>query len=604
MARTSRKQGNPLRGYLDAIRQEEGKAADQLKPPAVEAGLYVRLSNEDNGGRSADGIDNQLEFLLEFVKQFEKMKVVETYMDNGQTGTDFERPGWERMMEDAKCGKINCIIVKDLSRFARNYLEAGDYLEKIFPFLGIRFIAVNDRFDSAGEIFPPKELITEFKNLANDYYSKDISNKVMSAFRVKKEQGQFIGGKAPYGYVLKHNHYVIDESAAEVVRRIFEMKTDGISAYKIARILNQEGIPSPSRYAGEQGLKKYKDCSHVLWQPEAVSRILYNRAYAGDLVQGKYNRSIYSREKRGKKEEAAWEVIENAHPAIIDREAFQKVQEIREKNRKVWKDRQGGPGYGNVLEGILVCGICHHAMWRNKDVRNGKVRYYFYCGLVYGHSQAKCNTSSIVDYKIFDLVLKQIKMQIELSVEAGCTLERMKKSDRQSAVYRMKKKETEQARGELQRYVYLKTSIYEDLKQGILTKDEYLTAKERYTGKISELETELDNKQTELDNLKQCMSGENRWLKAFLNFRDAKELTRDMAVSLLEKVEVYEDKRIHIRFRFRSEYEYLTSLLQSSSEVMGKEHGGKPAPYDQALRISLADQPAERGEDYGREISG
>ena len=163
MARTSRKQG---------------KAEDRLKLPVVEAGLYVRLSDEDNGGRSADGIDNQLGYLLEFVKQFEKVKVAETYIDNGQTGTDFERPGWERMMEDAKCGRINCIIVKDLSRFARNYLEAGDYLEKIFPFLGIRFIAVNDRFDSAGEIFPSKELITEFKNLANDYYSKDISNKI------------------------------------------------------------------------------------------------------------------------------------------------------------------------------------------------------------------------------------------------------------------------------------------------------------------------------------------------------------------------------------------------------------------------------------------
>ncbi len=574
MARTSRKQGPPLREYPDAIRQEEGKAAGRLKPPDVEAGLYVRLSDEDNGGKSADGIDNQLEFLLEFVKQFEKVKTVQTYMDNGQTGTDFERPGWEQMMEDAKCGRINCIIVKDLSRFARNYLEAGDYLEKIFPFLGIRFIAVNDHFDSAGEIFPPKELITEFKNLANDYYSKDISNKIMSAFRVKKEQGQFIGGKAPYGYTLEKNHYVVDEVAADVVKRIFKMKLEGISAYKIAGLLNQEGIPSPSRYAGEQGFKKYKNCSHILWQQEAVSRILYNRAYVGDLVQGKYNRSIYSRERQGKKEEAAWEVIENAHPAIIDREVFQKAQEIREKNRKVWKDRQGGPGYGNVLEGILVCGICHLAMWRNKDVRNGKAQYYFFCGSAYGHSQTKCNTSSIVDYKIFDMVLKQIKLQIALAVETDSLLERMKRSDSQSAIYRMKKKETEQAKDELQRYIYLKTSIYEDLKQGILTKDEYLTAKERYTRKISELETELSSKQNELAHFKQCMSGENRWLKTVLDFRDAKELTRDMAVSLLEKVEIYEGKRIHIRFRFRNEYEYFMNQLAERGKDCGREIPG------------------------------
>lgn len=555
MARTSRKQG---------------KAAKQINDPVMKIALYVRLSNKDNGGKSVDGIDNQLELLLDFVRQLENKEIIVTYMDNGQTGTDFVRPGWERMMEDVKCGRINCVVVKDLSRFARNYLEAGEYLEKIFPFLGVRFIAVNDHFDSAGEIFPPKELITEFKNLANDYYSKDISKKVLSAFRAKKEQGQFIGSKAPYGYVLENNKYVIDQPAADIIRRIFEMKMQGMSAYKIANILNQEEIPSPSRYAGEQGLKKYKDCSHVLWQPEAVSRILYNRAYVGDLVQGKYNRSIYSKERRGKRKEEAWEIIEGNHPAIIDREMFQKVQEIKERNRKVWRNKQGGPGYKNVLEGILVCGICRHAMWRNKDVRNGKAKYYFFCGSAYGHSQVKCNTTAIIDYKIFDVVLKQVKLQIDLAVEVSTLLEALKKSDSQSIVYRQKKSQVEQIRNELYRYVYLKTSIYEDMKQGILTKEEYLTAKEKYAGKIAEWETELDSKLAELDEFEQCMSGENRYLKAFLNFKDAKELTREIAVSLLEKVEVYEDKRIHIRFRFRNEYIQRTSHVQGTSHDTNK----------------------------------
>ena len=569
MARTSRKQG---------------KAIEQTKAPVIKVALYVRLSNEDNGGKSMDGIDNQLELLLEFTKRFEKeetlkdtcmpcgrkVEIIETYMDNGQTGTDFERPGWERMMEDVKKGRINCIIVKDLSRFARNYLEAGNYLEKIFPFLGVRFIAVNDHFDSAGEIYQEKELITEFKNLANDYYSKDISKKIMSAFRAKKEQGQFIGNKAPYGYILENNRYVIDKPAADIVKRIFRMKMQGTSAYKIANILNQEGIQSHSRYAGDQGMKKYKDCSHVLWQQEAVSRILYNRAYIGDLVQGKYNRSIYSKERRGKRKENEWEIIEGIHPAIINQEVFLKVQEIKEKNQKVWRDRQGGPGYENVLEGILVCGICHHAMWRNKDVRNGRARYYFFCASAYGHSQVKCNTSSIVDYKILDMVLRQIKLQIDLAVEVSSLLEQLRKSDRHSTVYKQKKKEVEQVRDELCRYAYLKTSIYEDMKLGILSKEDFLTAKERYTRKISELEMELNEKQAEMDGFEQCMSGENRWLKAFLTFRDIKELTREMAVKLLDKVEVFEDKRIHIKFRFRNEYEYLTSMLRRDNEVLRK----------------------------------
>lgn len=332
MARTSRKRG---------------KTTEQVEKSVMKIGFYVRLSNKDNGRKNTDSIDNQLELLVDFVKQFEskqflcknpskiyeKIEVIKTYIDNGQTGTDFDRPGWKQMIEDAKRGKINCIIVKDLSRFARNYLEAGDYLEKIFPFLGVRFIAVNDYFDSAEELFQGKEWMTEFKNLVNDFYSKDISKKIRSAFQVKREQGQFIGSKAPYGYLLENNHLVIDEPAAEIVRRIFTMRIQGIRAYSIANILNQEGIPSPSRYAKEQGLKKYRNCGYVLWQQEAVSRILYNRVYIGDFVQRK--NSIDSKERQKKRIEDEWEVRKGIHPAIIDWEIFQKVQSIREKNKKI-----------------------------------------------------------------------------------------------------------------------------------------------------------------------------------------------------------------------------------------------------------------------------
>lgn len=172
---------------------------DALYSRQMKIAVYVRLSNEDNGGRGKDSVSNQLELLLDFAEKMESAEIIETYVDNGWSGTDFVRPQWERMLEDVKNQKINCIIVKDLSRLARNYLEAGDYLEKIFPFMGVRFIAVNDHYDSANELFPEKDLIAEFKNLANDYYSRDISQKVMSAFRSKKERGEYIGSQPPYG---------------------------------------------------------------------------------------------------------------------------------------------------------------------------------------------------------------------------------------------------------------------------------------------------------------------------------------------------------------------------------------------------------------------
>lgn len=547
MARTSRKIENTLSKNTVSF---------------IKAGLYVRLSNEDNGGKGTDSIHNQLELLLNFTEGIENMEIVETYTDNGRTGTDFDRPEWERMLQDVREKKINCIIVKDLSRFARNYLEAGDYLDKIFPFFGVRFIAVNDQFDSEGKIFKNKDLITEFKNLANDYYSKDISKKVMASFHAKKGQGQFIGSMAPYGYVLRENHFEIDEPAAAVVRRIFSMKMQGKSFSEIAKILNQEEIPSPSRYAGEHGIKKYRDCSHILWQPQAVSRIVYNRVYVGDLVQGKYNCSIYSKEKQGKRKEEAWEIAKDVHPAIIDREVFDSIQKEKEKNRKEWQEKQGGAGYENILEGILACGVCHHVLRRNKDVRNGKAQYYFYCGSAYNYSQAKCDTSSIADYKIFDTVFRQIKLQIDLAVETKAVIEQMRKSSQCAIQLKRKKKERAQAKEELGRCIYLKTSIYEDMKQGILTKEEFLIAKEKYAMQIAELEEKLNEKEKELEDFEQCIKGENKWMQAFLHFREAEGLTREMAVALLEKVEMFGDKRVHIKFRFRNEYEYLMSQME------------------------------------------
>lgn len=558
MARTSRKIENTL---------------SKNTVMSVKAALYVRLSNEDNGGRGTDSIHNQLELLLNFAEGIEDIEIVETYTDNGRTGTDFDRPEWERMLSDVKEQKVNCIIVKDLSRFARNYLEAGDYLEKIFPFLGVRFIAVNDQFDSEGKIFKEKDLITEVKNIANDYYSKDISKKIMASFHTKKGQGQFIGNMAPYGYILQENHFVIDEPAAAVVRRIFSMRMQGKSFYEIAKVLNQEEIPSPSRYAGERGVKKYKGCDHILWQPQAVSRILYNRVYVGDLVQGKYNRSIYSKEKQGKRNEEIWEIAKDAHPAIVDRESFDSIQKIRKKNRKTWQDKQGETGYENILEGILICGICHHVLRRNKDVRKGKAQYYFYCGSAYHYSQVKCDTSSIADYKIFDTVFQQIKLQIDLAVEAKAVIEQMKKLGHFALMLKRKKQERAQAKEELGRYIYLKTNIYEDMKQGILTKEEFLLAKEKNALRIAELEEELNKKEKELADFEQCINGSNRWMKAFLHFQRAEELTRDMAVELLEKVEMFGDKRVHIKFRFRNEYDYLMSQIETEDKKGSDECG-------------------------------
>lgn len=557
MARISRKQGKE---FLDGMgNSRKGTGREAVMEEICRTALYVRLSVLDSGKEDSDTVETQESILRQFLEGKPCFSIVDVYVDNGETGTDFARPEWERLMEDVRERQINCVIVKDLSRFGRNYLEAGLLLEKVFPFLGVRFIAVNDCYDSAGLLFPEKDLTVELKNLMNDFYSKDISQKVMSAFRAKKGRGEYIGSKAPYGYVLEGNHFRIDEAAACVVRRIFDMKTRGISSYEIAGILNREGIPSPSRYARECGLKKYSGCGHMLWQPQAVNRILYNRVYTGDLVQGKYNRSIYSRENQGIRGEEAWEVTEDAHEAIISRELFGQVQKIRAVNRENWRSRQGDAGYDNVLKGILVCGICGHPMRRSKEIRRGRVRYYFYCASAYHNSQAGCDTSSIADDRIFAVVLKQIKLQAVLAVEMDSLIGQMKQSRTFLRKYEQKKEKIQRTKKELERYACLKTGLYENMKAGILTKQEFLDMKERYALRIWRLKQELEGQEGGLKEDALESSLESKWLEVVSMFGDAEELTRDMALELLESVEVFPDKRMAIRFKFRNEYEYLTS---------------------------------------------
>lgn len=558
MARKSRKQA--------AVQQD---SAVHKKFDLMKLALYIRLSIEDNGGKGRDSIHTQQALLMDFAQRVGPIESMSTYVDNGWTGTDLHRPGWEQLMEDVRAKRIDCIIVKDLSRFARNYLEAGDCLEKIFPFLGVRFIAVNDQYDSAGILFPPKDLIVEFKNLANDYYSRDISKKILSAFQTKKARGEFLGS-APYGYIKEDGHFVIDEPAAAVVRRIFAMTAEGVSFCRIAKILNQEGIASPKNYMKERGIKKYTDCETILWRPGTVSRIAYDRTYTGDRVQGKYNESIYSKEGRGRKREDEWEIIPDAHAAIVDRKTFEKVQEIKRANQKAYRDRPGEGAYGNVLQGILFCGVCGRPIKRNKSIDMGKRRYSFYCPSIYDRPDPKCSRHMIADHKILDLVLEQIRLQIDLAVEIETFLEQMGRSGGLSKMHGQERIRLDELRKERERWIYRRMELYGKMKKGILTREEFLDEKERYSLRISALEKEMQEQQRKVASFGQQISLENRWLKAFLAFRNAKELTRDMAASLLKRVELYKDGRIHIQFDFQDAYGY---LMEAKELGEGADHG-------------------------------
>lgn len=287
--------------------------------------LYIRLSYESYYTDS-ESIENQKLLLEDFIRRHKELVLYEQYIDDGKTGTNFERPAFERMMKEVREGTINCIVVKDLSRFGRNHVEVGDYLERIFPFLGVRFISVNDGYDSVNATCYKDQLLLSVKNLMHEMYARDISRKICSTIRIKQKTGKFYRSTIiPYGYRMGSFAYEIDENAAFVVRRIFHMFASGETMYYICSILNRDGISSPGEYARNKSLYA-KENTDSCWFVSTVHRMLINEVYVGTMVRHKTRQELYNDKKTEAVEQKDWIRVENTHPAIINKIVFEKVQ--------------------------------------------------------------------------------------------------------------------------------------------------------------------------------------------------------------------------------------------------------------------------------------
>ena len=370
MARKSRVAGN----VNDTIPAKKG---------IYRTGIYARLSSED---KEEDTLENQIYLLKSHVEGQTDMVLADTYVDNGFSGTNFQRPQFIRMMEDVKSGKINCIVVKDLSRLGRDYIETGNYIENVFPFLNVRFVSVTDGFDTVNGD-GAEAMVVSFKNLVNDVYAKDISRKIISAFRTKQRNGEYIGLVAPYGYLKSKenkNKFVIDEQTAPVVKMIFKWYADGRGLDYITRTLNEMDIDCPRKYRHRIGITisdRYKDSR---WGRSAVKTILTNRAYIGDMVQGKVKQELCNNVCRQYVDKEEWIIVENTHEAVIERELFFNVQKlIEEKSREQAEKREKSGIRGhkeeNYLKGYLRCGCCGKSFNLSQTMRAGKITRQYYC---------------------------------------------------------------------------------------------------------------------------------------------------------------------------------------------------------------------------------
>ena len=538
-------------------------------------GGYLRLSKEDDDIAKSEtlqsnSIENQKEYIEDYLQSKPEIRVVDFYIDDGYSGVNFDRPDFQRMLQDIKDKKINCVIVKDLSRLGRNYIEVGKYIERLFPFLGVRFIAINDNFDSADDAALSNNIIVPFKNLINDAYCRDISIKIRSHLEVKRKRGEFIGAFPVYGYMRGEdkNKLIVDPCAAEIVKEIFAMKMEGMSQQAIADELNRLGVLSPAEYKKEQG-SGYKTVfqthSRAKWTAVAVLRVLTNEVYMGTLIQGKESTPNYKVRVREKKPKEEWIRVENAHEAIISRTDFELISDILQKDTRV----STGKSAVSVYSGYLVCADCGCSMVRKK-VRSGSLEYVYY--VCSGNKKDKdiCSSHRISENTLNMAITKTLQLHLKQLGDLQESIRYIRETSGNSDKIKKLVLQSEKRKEDIEKYNRLKLECYEDYKKELITQDEYMLFKKELDNRIEEIQRAI----TELGKKKRMLLDggyeKESLLEKFLTSKEI-ELKRSILVRFISRIYVYEDHRIEIIFRYQDEIRQVLGIVEEIKQEVALE---------------------------------
>ena len=536
------------------------------------AALYIRLSREDGDKVESNSITSQREILKEYLKLHPDIELHDFYIDDGWSGTNFDRPGFIRMMEDIYSGDVNCVIVKDLSRFGRNYTDAGNYLDNIFVRLQIRFIALNNGIDTAtNNMNAATRCITVgVQNVINESLAATTSVNVRGTLNVNREQGKFIGSFASYGYMKDpndHHKLIIDPETAPVVRMIFEKFIDGCSIIGIAKDLNEMGIPNPTAYKKLKGFN-YKHPAGKkldgLWPDSSVRRILRNEMYVGNMVQGKNTTISYKIKQCRAIPKEDWIIVEGTHEAIVDRETFDKAQSLF--NQFIRKAPQKSEV--DLFSGFVRCADCLRAMNKKTNSHPYGTYHYYRCGTSRKMKKSSCTNHTIRIDKMELAVLASIQGMIDSAVEMDKLIKRINSSP-------VKKKESSHIcsaidthTAELEKLKGMIIDLYPDWKSGIISKDEYFTLKEQLTEKTTSLEKALENLKRTNEEFKNGITEDNDFISHFKKYGKIDTLTRAMVVELIDKIYVHEGGRITISFKFTDAYEKALEYIELNKEAI------------------------------------
>ncbi len=550
-------------------------------PNNWKCGIYLRLSREDGDKLESDSIINQRKIIDRYLEKNQDIDIFDVYIDDGYTGTNFERPDMTRLLNDIKARKVNCLIVKDLSRFGRNYHETGRYLEVVFPLLRLRFISVNDNIDSYKNPQSMRNSTVSFKNVMNDEYARDISSKIRSSFNAKRKRGEYIGSFALYGYVKDpndHHKLIVDEEAAENVRLIYQLFLNGMSIYNIALKLNELGILNPTKYKNSKGLKnnnKLKFDDNNGWSSETIRRLLKNRMYIGDMVQGKTQTINHKVRKSVPVPKENYIIKEGTHEAIIDKDTFEKVQ--ARFRRDTWQHKGTGEftsknelATGAIYVGYIKCADCGRAMQKNGYIKRGISFYYFICGSYLQWKQ--CTRHALRVNKLNEIILTVIQHYVTIAVEADKLLQNIKNNPITDLTVSRLKKEIKSCEIEREKLVRFQNDLYMDLKNDIISKDQYFYFKKEYSEKITELESKIIKLNEELNQSTPEAATENSFVEAFKKYQNLTTLTRDVIEELINMIYVEHGGGIRIEFNFKDAFKEAIELISANANKTYSEN--------------------------------
>ena len=536
-----------------------------LDKELYKAAIYLRISRDDEDKSESDSIQNQRDLLKAFIDKDPQIELIDEFVDDGYTGTNFDRPGFMKMMEMVQNDCINCIIVKDLSRLGRNYIETGKYIDKIFPMAGVRFISVNDNYDSCRGFNDADQIVIPFKNLINDSYCRDISMKIRSQLDIKRKNGKFIGAWAGYGYKKDPNdktHLIIDEPAAEIVKLIFNMKLEGYSASKIADYLNEMGVLTPLQYKRSLGMNcnvGYWKGDNPHWVSPMVGRILKNELYIGNLAQGKCRKINYKVKKNVPVDESEWIKVAGTHEPIVSRAVFDAVQRVlaRDTRTSPHEEKVG------IFSGIAVCGDCGQNMIRRTKRSKNKDYHYLSCSTA--RTTGNCTYHEINADKLEQAVLAAVQLHYDLLLKVDELTGTIDEAPYMRHRVKLIDDQISSLNREIQRHKEMKEKAYEDYIDGLLDLEEYEDLRTRFSSNAENCKKTKENLEMKRKNICNEPLLPPAWMEEVRQLGHITKLDRKTIVMLIDKIIVYGRDRIEIIFNYSDELYRAAEMMQGPS---------------------------------------